>query len=44
MIDYPDIPSLPDYVFIDQDYKRMKQITKPAVKPSKLDTTVDKKA
>jgi hypothetical protein len=44
VIEYPDIPSLPDYVIIDQDYKRMKQIIKPAVKPSKSDPTVDKKA
>jgi sporulation protein YlmC with PRC-barrel domain len=35
VIDYPDIPSLPDYIIIDTAYQKMKETAKPTEKVSK---------
>lgn len=49
VVDYPEVPSLPDYVIIDRSYHKMKESVKPIAtvyKASKApaDSSIDKKA
>ena len=42
-IEYPDVPSLPDYIVIDRSYKQMRANANPAEVVVK-DPNVDKRA
>ena len=44
MVEYPEVPSLPDYIVIDRTYHDMKANANPVMKTVKHDPNVDKKA
>lgn len=44
MVEYPEVPALPDCIVIDRTYRDMKANANPVVKNVKHDPNVDKKA